>query len=354
MVISTFIIVGCGDSTENKPSNKNENQTEDVKIKEADEKTNEKKNITKDEPFKPILISIAGDCTLGGFPGAAEDFDSYWGNGAGYYLSNVKPIFENDDITFVNLEGPLTSHPRTAVKTFPMRGEPEYVNILTSSSVEVCNLSNNHIYDCGDEGFQDTVNILKSNGVEMCGEGHSSIIDVRGVKIGFLGYQGWEDYPELRSDIKRDINKMRSDESADIVIVEFHWGIESEYTTYNVQEDLAHFTIECGADIVVGAHPHVIQGIELYNGKVIAYSLGNFCFGGNSNPRDKDTFILQTTIDKQDGKFIITPKVIPCYISSTDSYNDYRPTPAEGYEAERILNKIANSSSIYPKTIAFN
>ena len=303
---------------------------------------------------KPVIISFAGDCTLGSFLGSDYAFENYWQYGAEYYLGNVKSIFAADDITFVNLEGPLTEHPQTAVKEFPMRGEPKYVNILTAGSVEICNLANNHIYDCGDVGLNDTVNLLRSNGVKFCGEGYSDVIDVRGMKIGFLGYQGWYDTPDLRAEISADINKLRNERGAQVVIVEFHWGDERSYFSDPYQDGIAHFTVDSGADIVVGAHPHVMQGIELYNGKLIAYSLGNFCFGANNNPSDKETFILQTTLTKDGDTVMITPKVIPCRISSTPDYNDFCPTPVTGYEAEQILNHLASYSKIYKQTIDFN
>lgn len=306
------------------------------------------------EPFKPVVISFAGDCTLGSFKGSDNAFAYYWQYGAEYYFKNVQPIFAADDITFVNLEGPLTNQPQVAVKQFPMRGEPEYVQILKAGSVEICNLSNNHIYDCGDVGFQDTVELLKANDIKFCGEGFSEVIDVRGMKIGFLGYQGWYDEPELREKISADIKKLRDEQKAEVVVVEFHWGVERDYIGLEDQRTLAHFTIDSGADIVVGAHPHVIQGIELYNDKPIAYSLANFCFGANNNPSDKDTFILQTTLDRQDGKVVIASKVIPCRVTSISSYNDFCPTPVEGEAAERVLNKIAESSKIFKQTINFS
>ena len=348
--VMAFTIFGCGNKVQE--TEKNSAPTEQT------EQVEEKKSVAEEkpaEPFKPIVISFAGDCTLGTFLGSDNAFESYWQYGAEYYLGNVKPIFAADDITFVNLEGPLTSHPQTLVdKSFPMRGEPKYIDILKTASVEICNLSNNHIYDCGDVGFKDTVDLLKANNIKFCGEGYSDVIEVRGMKIGFLGYQGWYDEPTLREKVSADIKKMRDDEKAEVVIVEYHWGIERDYFGIDDQRTLAHFTIDSGADIVVGAHPHVVQGIEIYNGKPIAYSLGNFCFGANNNPSDKDTFILQATLDRQDGKISIASKVIPCRISSTASYNDFCPTPVEGYEAERILNKIAKSSSIFPQTINFN
>ena len=305
------------------------------------------------ENFSPVIISYAGDCTLGTYDNY-DDFEVYWKNGAGYYLGNVKEIFAADDITFVNLEGALTKHPQTVAKQFPIRGEPKYVEILTSSSVEICNLANNHIYDCGDVGFNDTVNLLKANGIKFCGESYSGIFDVRGMKIGFLGYQAWHDDAQLRERISIDIKNLRNDFAVEVVVVEFHWGTELAHFSEPYQEAIAHFTIDSGADIVVGAHPHVMQGIELYNGKIIAYSLGNFCFGANINPRNKETFILQTTLTKNADKISVTPRVIPCRISSTNSYNDFCPTPVTGAEAEQVLNNLKYYSKNYAQTIEFN
>ena len=354
ILVFSLSIFGCENNKQEKTFQPAEEKNISAENNSDSEKVAEEKNEPA-EPFKPVVISFAGDCTLGTFLGGGNDFESYWTYGAEYYLGNVKSIFSADDITFVNLEGPLTNNPQTLVdKQFPMRGEPKYIDILKTASVEICNLSNNHIYDCGEIGFQDTVDLLKANDIKFCGEGFFDVIEVRGMKIGFLGYQGWYDEPSLREKVSADIKRLREDEKVEIVIVEYHWGIERDYFGIDDQRTLARFTVDSGADIVVGSHPHVVQGIEIYNDKPIVYSLGNFCFGANSNPSDKDTFIFQTTIDRQDGKISIASKVIPCRISSTSAYNDFCPTPVEGYEAERILNKISKSSSIFPQTINFN
>lgn len=296
-----------------------------------------------------VTISFAGDCTLGSYKGSANTFAKYWDpQNPGYYFQNVRNIFAKDDITFVNLEGPLTDHPQELVKSFSMRGEPEYAEILKSGSVEVVNLSNNHIYDCGQIGFEDTVRTCQNNKIMPAGEGYIARYQVNGITVCFLGYKGWQDTSALRDQISNDIRTCKEENKADLVCVEFHWGEERVYTPNNTQKNLAHFTIDSGADIVVGAHPHVLQGIEKYNGHLIAYSLGNFCFGGNSNPSDKDTMILQTKFDKAGN--LIFYDIIPCTISSVDKTNDFCPTPQNAERGNQILARIKNYSSVFSES----
>ena len=132
-----------------------------------------------------------------------------------------------------------------------------------------------------------------------------------------------------------------------MVIVSFHWGTEKATYPDEIQKTLAHIAVDNGADIVVGHHPHVLQGIEEYNGKNIVYSLGNFCFGGNRNPLDKDTMIFQQTFTFENGELVQdnVKNIIPCSLSSVKEYNDYQPTILEGSESERVLQKIQELSS---------
>lgn len=159
-----------------------------------------------------------------------------------------------------------------------------------------------------------------------------------GVTVGLLGYQAWLDTPELRTKVREDIATLRA-RGAAAVIPYFHWGIESEYLPYQVQIDLAHAAIDAGADAVIGTHPHVLQSMEIYRGRLIAYSLGNFAFGGHTNPADMRTLILQTRLTTDaDGELTdVDFRVIPTRLSQTEAYNDYVPTPYTGAERDEVL-----------------
>lgn len=298
---------------------------------------------------KEILITSAGDCTLGtdtsfGYEGSFTYELNINNNDYSHIMSNVKNIFENDDYTIVNLETTFTESDVKADKgggtVFHFKGPKEFVNILTSSSIEGVTVSNNHIYDYGQQGFEDTINTLRENNVDYCGEGYKILKEVNGIKIGFLGYQGWIDSEELRNNIKENIQELRNN-GAQIVIPYFHWGAERSFEPIETQTALGRYSIDNGADMVLGSHSHVIGTLENYKGKLIAYSLGNFSFGGNFNPSDKRTFILQSKFDLENGGIVkIQHKIIPALISSVEYKNDYVPTVAEGEKREEIINTL--------------
>lgn len=297
-----------------------------------------------------ITLTAVGDCTIGGdMNGSSEErFADMVSDGAGgidydYCFKNVKSIFESDDITLVNLEVVLTdssNYLKRDDKIFIMRGRPDYVNMLTGSSVEVCNIANNHMTDFGDWGIDETEKLLDENGLGYCGYGRTYLTEVKGVKLGFVGVNYWT---TKEDEMRQTITDMR--EKCDILIVSMHWGNElAEYPT-DYQEKWGHIAVDLGADVVIGHHPHVVQGIENYKGVNIVYSLGNFCFGGKKNPTDKDTFIYQTTFTvSPDGQLESTDfTVIPCKITSVadESSNNYQPTPVtDEKEAKKILEKI--------------
>lgn len=345
-IIGGFLLLSIGFTSYkilNKSSTKNNVSKEDNnKIENVNTKTPEVEK-------KEILITSAGDCTLGtdtsfGYEGSFQYELDIYNNDYSHIMSNVRSIFENDDYTIVNLETTFTESNIKAYKgegiVYNFKGPKEYVNILTSSSIEGVTVSNNHIYDYGEEGFRDTIDTLRENNLDYCGEGYKILKEIKGIKIGFLGYQGWIDSEELRNTIKEDIKELR-DNGAKIVIPYFHWGEEKAFEPNETQMNLARYSIGSGADMVLGSHSHVIGTLENYKGKLIAYSLGNFSFGGNFNPSDKRTFILQSKFDFENGSIVkIQHKIIPALISSVEYKNDYVPTPVEGNIKEEIISTL--------------
>lgn len=296
-----------------------------------------------------ITLSVAGDVTLGrdenyGYKGSFDDVAKR--NGLGFFAKNIAPIFKNDDFTSVNLETTLTTSARKASKKFRFRGHPSYTKVLTLAGIDAVNLANNHTYDYLQKGYTDTIANLKKGGIGYFGRGHRLLKTVKGVKIGTLGYEGWVDNRQIRKQIANDIRWLRS-KGATIIVVHFHWGVERVYVPNKTQQSLGRFTIDSGADLVVGHHPHVVQGIEEYKRKFIVYSLGNFMFGGNKNPADKDTFIFQQHFYVLNGRVTARKeiRIIPCRISSVATRNNYQPTPLTGKEGKRVKQKILNLSA---------
>lgn len=299
-----------------------------------------------------LTVSLMGDCTLGTDEAFNYDtsLNAYFATqGADYFFQNVRPILEADDLSIVNMEGTLTESTERNWEKFAVKGSPDFVNILSGSSVEAANIANNHSHDYGDQSFEDTKATLKEAGITPFGYDDTAVVTVKGVKVGLVGIYELNDHLERKQQLKDNIAQVRRD-GADLIIVVFHWGNERETVPDSNQMTLGHLAVDYGADLVVGHHPHVLQGIEEYRGRYIVYSLANFCFGGNSAPTDMDTMIFQQTFTLRNGEVLCdsNTKIIPCSVSSATGYNNYQPTPSEGSEAERILQKIEDLSSQIP------
>ena len=299
-----------------------------------------------------LTISVVGDCTLG--TDETFDYDTslnayYDNNGKDYFFQNVKSIFAADDLTIANFEGTLTDSDAREDKTFAFKAPAEYAQILTSGSIEAVNTANNHSHDYGDQSYTDTLTALDNEGITHFGYDDTAVMDIKGVKVGLVGIYELNDHLGREQQLKDNIAKVKAD-GAELVIVIFHWGNETETVPDTNQMTLGRLAIDEGADLVCGHHPHVLQGIETYKGKNIVYSLGNFCFGGNSSPSDMDTMIFQQTFTiTSDGvQADNVTNIIPCSISSADGYNNYQPTPATGDEAARIKAKIDERSAAIP------
>lgn len=301
-----------------------------------------------------IEITTAGDCTLGTDTkfGYNNQFDWWFKNVAkedySYFFAKVKHLFDDDDYSYVNLEGTLTLSTKKVEKTYNFKGDPSYTKILTSGSIEGVNIANNHSNDYGDVGYSDTKKYLREANIDYFGHDSVLIKNIKGKKIAFVGYTGVGLWVDKDNDMAKTIKKLKGEDKVDLVIANFHWGMEYNHQMTDTQRKRAHLAIDSGADIVIGSHPHCLQGGEIYKGKYIIYSLGNFVFGGNSNPRKigRECLIVKMFFDyKGDELENIRIKLIPCDISSTSSRNNYQPIPVTGQVKQNYLNTV-NSYSI--------
>ena len=334
------------ETTEPKKDDSSTDNTDDTSKDSQEETTTPEPTA---EPVS-ITVSMVGACTLGtdvNFD-QSTSFDAFYQmkNDPGYFFQNVKDIFTADDLTVANMEGTLTTSNDRQQKTFAFKGNPSYTEILTQGGVEATNLANNHSHDYGDQSYEDTIQYLEADGITTFGYDRTAVMDVKGIKVGLIGIYELKDGLGRQQQVIDTIQEVK-DQGAQVIIVSFHWGTEKSNIPDDIQKTLAHLAIDQGADLVVGHHPHVLQGIEKYQGKNIVYSLGNFCFGGNKNPSDKDTMIFQQTFTVENGELVEddVTNIIPCSLSSESGYNNYQPMVLEGSEKERVLQKIEEFSA---------
>jgi poly-gamma-glutamate capsule biosynthesis protein CapA/YwtB (metallophosphatase superfamily) len=278
-----------------------------------------------------------GDASL-----AFEDFD----------------LFQSDDISLVNLECPITDRGTKVAKPYNFRMPPLYTPALKKAGIEIVNLANNHIFDYGSEGLFDTISYLDSVGVHHVGAGRNALearkpvlVRLKGHKVGFLGYYGGGEAPPATKDspgvaprnlvlITRDIAKLRSRDSADFVVVTLHWGTEKALQPDSGQVRFARDIIDAGGDAVIGHHPHVLQGIERYRRGIIAYSLGNFLFGGIGRPNDR-TAILEIRLAREGREYSLIPVGL----------RNWHLTLLEASERDSVIANVAELSSMFPRSI---
>ncbi|HTF99954.1 MAG TPA: CapA family protein [Nitrospirota bacterium] len=302
-------------------------------------------------PADQITIAAVGDLMLGGRTGPFLKEQ-----GAAYPFGNVLPYLSRADVVAGNLESPISTR-GTAVenKKFTLRADPIAVQALTAAGIRVVTLANNHSMDFGPLALQDTLSILDDNDILYSGAGMDledarapAILKIKGRTLAFLSYSltfplefyasprrpgtapGYADY------VKADIERIRS--AADLVIVSFHWGAELMTTAKDYQIELGHSCIDWGADLVLGHHPHVLQEIELYKGRLIAYSLGNFVFGSESN-RTNTSMILLLTFQ---GNTLSRVEAVPLDVNNYRV--KYRPRVLEGKAAEEVLSSLNAAS----------
>ena len=256
-----------------------------------------------------ITFTFTGDITLGGeayHENEETSFASvYEKEGPEYFLANFAEFFAEDDLTVVNLEGVLSDNenlqPVQLGKngSYFFKGKTEYVKVLTSASVEVASLANNHILDYGEQGLRDTIQTLENAGVEWFGTRTRHTTDMEkflfyekdGVTICLVSLY-WEDYLQGNKEgngafLAEEIKRIKTSGEADAVIAILHGGQEYGRHRTNPQTVFTKMAMNAGADLVICHHAHVVMGMDVINNRSAFYSLGNFCFGGNKNTYQK-------------------------------------------------------------------
>lgn len=313
-----------------------------------------------------VVMSFTGDCTLGTWPEASSktNFTAVF-DAAGsptYPFDRVRSIFENDDYTYINLETTLTKATTRLNKgnNYNFKGDPEWGRtMLAASSIEGCNLSNNHSYDYKKDGYDETKSSLASAGIDVGTDNDVIVTKLGDLEVVLLSanYISTSYNPsdvfgsDLTSLMIKQIKQYKRDDN--IVIVSCHWGLERRQDANGDQCDPAHKLIDAGADMIIGHHPHTIQGVELYKGKYICYSLGNFSFGGKGDTDEinRVSLIARPRFALRDGKSVVTGiSFIPCYTTSTEDLktNNYQPTMIFGAKAYALIQRLKNVSAILP------
>ena len=330
-----------------------EESTTETTIPETTEEVTEPETTvpeTTEAPTEPpapevFTLTFVGDCTLGTTPknfNYKQGFIQTVGEDYRYNFANVIEYFENDDFTMLNLEGVLADEGTAANKQHTFRGPTAYVNILTQNSVEAVSLSNNHTMDFLEAGYRSTTTTLSNAGVPYVEQDKTLIVTTEsGLTIGIYAVN-IDNLNE--AEIVAAISELDANEEIDLVILSAHWGNENTFRPNAVQKTLGYAAIDAGADIVYGTHTHTLQPIEEYNGGIIYYSLGNFAFGGNNNPKDYNTALVQQEVIRDvDGSISLGKlTVVPCSISSVTNLNNFQPTPYEEGTAayEKAMSKL--------------
>ncbi len=282
-------------------------------------------------------------------------------NSADYPFQQTRDIVASGDISFGNLETTLaTGGTKLPGKGIWFRAEPASAEGLKNAGFDILSIANNHILDYDTPALMETIDALEKKGLGYVGAGENLkkarqplVIIKDNLKVGFLAYNEFYNYyyspyyrrtfeatttqagtaPMKEDIIQEDIKKLR--EICDILVVSLHWGTEDSNHTNINQKELAYRIIDWGADIILGHHPHVLQGLEFYKGKLIAYSLGNFVFDQNDE-NNKQSVILEIVCE---GDQIIQVSAVPIYI-----WNKSQPVVPGDWRREYIIDKIIKLS----------
>ena len=280
--------------------------------------------------------------------------------GADYPFDSTRSVIQMADLAMANLEAPISTQGRPFKKRFTFRVPPSFVSGIYNAGFDVMTLANNHIMDYGDIGLYDTIEWLDLSGLAHCGAGtdieeahQGTICSVKGWKVAFLAYsltypsEFWATqfhagtaYPNLNR-LRSRIQSLK--DSTHLVIVSFHWGGELMTRPKAYQRYYAHQAIDFGADLVIGHHPHILQGLEYYNGKLIAYSLGNYVFGSYSG-NSKISVLLKVRFGPEGPLYA---EIIPITVDNNRIY--FQPRILRGRKREVVINHLNELSELFSR-----
>ena len=297
---------------------------------------------------KHLRITFAGDVTLGSEERLWQEETSLVhtasAQGDDYFFANVKPLFDADDLTVVNLEGVLSDsgEGERKDKTYRFRGPSSFASILTAGGIEMVSVANNHTMDYGERGYLDTLAALDEEGIAYFGGRSVRLWEKDGVKLAFLGLSYTDDCRAEREWMAQEIARLKQEEGASAVIFTYHGGQEYSQARTKKQQDIARMAVNAGADLVIMHHPHVVQGMSVLDGRSVLYSLGNFCFGGNKNVRAMESLIVVADLVFSDAGDYLGQQLsfYPAHVSGTEKRNDYQPHLAGGKEARRVMRLV--------------
>lgn len=304
-----------------------------------------------EEPKENVSLAVTGDVMFARkMPGVLSSSSSPF--------KGVSNVTSNVDLLLINFENAATTSGNAVKGDVPLKCSPSYVPLAKANDITIASLANNHAFDYGITGMDDTINNLKKADITPIGAGHNEeeahqavTENIKGRTITILNYMDSKNFAEYSytvmpyanksspgysaydsEDAKKQITAARSD--SDLILVYMHFGNEYSHSPNENQIKIAHELIDYGADIVLGSHPHVPQGIEVYNGKPIFYSLGNFIFD-QSNPNTHIAYFVQVDLVNNTGKC----SVYPIYISN------YLPKFMDPQSGKSLLNSLSPQTS---------
>ncbi len=300
-----------------------------------------------------LVLTFGGDVVLGtreSWMNQEDALPAYLkSRGMDWPFSQLQEVFLTDDLTTVNLECVLKADAggEKTSRMFRFRGLPGYTDALKQGSIEHVNIANNHYVDYGEKGKKTTREALTAAGIPYSGYGYTYIFEKRGFKVGFAGIRETI-YKQNRSQIREDIAHLR-EQGCDVVICTCHWGEEYNPRHNDLQMEMAMFIADAGADIIIGGHPHVVQGISEVQGNPVLWSLGNLMFGGTIELTTFDALLARITLQFEDMTYRgCEISLIPVLTSgeAAEGKNDYCPELASGADAERILQLVQDDSGM--------